>query len=316
MENASSGSKPSSLQQFYLLAVRLLTPLHIGAGEGESEVDKPVIKDIFGLPYIPASSLKGAIKRLPYFYYLKNNTIYSIFGSSPNVNPSVAVVGLLDAIPLCFLARELEKVYCYVSFLPHFLHFLDYCRIAGLLSEQELNKLVIPNRGKPLVFPESEFIGRNEIIINERKFGKPEQLKDWDKVQELLRKIGKIFGLEDFVKRFVVLPETPEAVAALRSSCIIYTRNSLELLVKQVRSGLLWSEEYVPYNSIFVSVVILERQRLGAVLEKISENDIKNELEKQFNELEKKLRNSEPVYLFLGGLESIGKGFAEIRSIK
>ncbi len=43
------------------------TGLHIGAGKGSLEIggaDNPVIKDAFGMPYIPGSSLRGRIRAL------------------------------------------------------------------------------------------------------------------------------------------------------------------------------------------------------------------------------------------------------------
>ncbi|MGH9665067.1 MAG: type III-A CRISPR-associated RAMP protein Csm3 [Bryobacteraceae bacterium] len=43
------------------------TGLHIGAGKGSLEIggaDNPVVKDAFGLPYIPGSSLRGKIRCL------------------------------------------------------------------------------------------------------------------------------------------------------------------------------------------------------------------------------------------------------------
>jgi CRISPR-associated protein Csm3 len=43
------------------------TGLHIGAGKGSLEIggaDNPVVKDAFGLPYIPGSSLKGRLRSL------------------------------------------------------------------------------------------------------------------------------------------------------------------------------------------------------------------------------------------------------------
>src|SRR5947209_9909267 len=43
------------------------TGLHIGAGKGSLEIggaDNPVIKDAFGMPYIPGSSLRGRIRCL------------------------------------------------------------------------------------------------------------------------------------------------------------------------------------------------------------------------------------------------------------
>ena len=43
------------------------TGLHIGAGKGSLEIggaDNPVVKDAFGRPYIPGSSLRGKIRTL------------------------------------------------------------------------------------------------------------------------------------------------------------------------------------------------------------------------------------------------------------
>ena len=43
------------------------TGLHIGAGKGSLEIggaDNPVVKDAFGIPYIPGSSLRGRLRSL------------------------------------------------------------------------------------------------------------------------------------------------------------------------------------------------------------------------------------------------------------
>src|SRR5271167_2977108 len=56
------------------------TGLHIGAGKGSLEIggaDNPVVKDAFGLPYIPGSSLRGKIRSL------LENAIGLLFGRNP-----------------------------------------------------------------------------------------------------------------------------------------------------------------------------------------------------------------------------------------
>ena len=43
------------------------TGLHIGAGKGSLEIggaDNPVVKDAFGRPYVPGSSLRGRLRSL------------------------------------------------------------------------------------------------------------------------------------------------------------------------------------------------------------------------------------------------------------
>jgi len=47
--------------------VQCQTGLHIGAGKGSLEIggaDNPVVKDAFGIPYIPGSSLRGRLRSL------------------------------------------------------------------------------------------------------------------------------------------------------------------------------------------------------------------------------------------------------------
>src|ERR1035438_8459421 len=49
------------------LDLTCLTGLHIGAGKGSLEIggaDNPVVKDAFGLPYIPGSSLRGKLRSM------------------------------------------------------------------------------------------------------------------------------------------------------------------------------------------------------------------------------------------------------------
>src|ERR1700729_613317 len=48
-------------------ALECQTGLHIGAGKGSLEIggaDNPVVKDAFGLPYVPGSSLRGKLRSL------------------------------------------------------------------------------------------------------------------------------------------------------------------------------------------------------------------------------------------------------------
>src|SRR5436309_13133089 len=47
--------------------IQCKTGLHIGAGKGSLEIggaDNPVVKDAFGIPYIPGSSLRGRLRSL------------------------------------------------------------------------------------------------------------------------------------------------------------------------------------------------------------------------------------------------------------
>ena len=43
--------------------LKLLTPLHVGAGQGLSHIDLPIVREVHtGFPYVPASSIKGVVR--------------------------------------------------------------------------------------------------------------------------------------------------------------------------------------------------------------------------------------------------------------
>src|SRR6476660_472539 len=67
-------SAPTSQTELKLIGKLILegelhceTGLHVGAGKGSLEIggsDNPVVKDAFGRPYVPGSSLRGKIRSL------------------------------------------------------------------------------------------------------------------------------------------------------------------------------------------------------------------------------------------------------------
>ncbi|MCS7244231.1 MAG: type III-A CRISPR-associated RAMP protein Csm3 [Candidatus Calescibacterium sp.] len=63
--------------------IELLTGLHIGTSKDTMKIgdlDNPVIKDAFGKPYIPGSSLKGKMRSLMEYYHSlisPHNLVYS-----------------------------------------------------------------------------------------------------------------------------------------------------------------------------------------------------------------------------------------------
>ncbi len=45
--------------------IKVLTPLHVGAGQGLSHVDLPIVREVHtGFPFVPGSSVKGSLREL------------------------------------------------------------------------------------------------------------------------------------------------------------------------------------------------------------------------------------------------------------
>src|ERR671929_2312976 len=68
MSSHTAGTQLTFLGKLILEGeIECRTGLHIGAGKGSLEIggaDNPVVKDAFGIPYIPGSSLRGRLRSL------------------------------------------------------------------------------------------------------------------------------------------------------------------------------------------------------------------------------------------------------------
>ena len=68
MSSHTAGTELTFLGKLILEGeIQCHTGLHIGAGKGSLEIggaDNPVVKDAFGVPYIPGSSLRGRLRSL------------------------------------------------------------------------------------------------------------------------------------------------------------------------------------------------------------------------------------------------------------
>jgi CRISPR-associated protein Csm3 len=68
MSSHTAGTRLTFLGKLILEGeIQCQTGLHIGAGKGSLEIggaDNPVVKDAFGVPYIPGSSLRGRLRSL------------------------------------------------------------------------------------------------------------------------------------------------------------------------------------------------------------------------------------------------------------
>jgi CRISPR-associated protein Cmr4 len=288
-----------------LLGIKLITPLHIGSGEMSFEVDRPIIRDALGIPYIPASSLKGALRRYAKAIFNNNNDVKVLFGSETNdENKNPSMIDILDAVPIFFLARELTNGYCYVTTEYLLRRALDYYRAVtnSQINKDDLRILNSLNESfDAVILKENQlFIDKNdrELIINEVQVSvNPNKVdsNEKDPVYSLLNEISKNFEIPDLLSRLVIIKDFALAKEVIDRSMIVYNRNRLEDFQKLVKPGALWSEEYIPYNTVFLSAMFFGRMK-----EPNEDEEVKiKEFLKRF-----------PLELFLGGLESIGKGFS------
>lgn len=299
-QNLSIGAYTSS----DLLFIRTLTPLHVGVGRAGGIVDLPVQRDLYGYPIIYSSSIKGALKTT--CFRTKIEKCEDIFGSEPGVMPSKpGKVMLLDAQLLLIPVRLLKGVYGYIT-SPYMLKkFSDYIQIKDVKQAEDLSKIITEletvfkaENKVEVVVSNSDDISisaGNEkyLVINEEFWLKPQEDK------ELVNKIINYFPKElkeklelDKNKLMIVSDINDLSIQVVEKSLIRLQRIRLKREEKIVETGMLWSEEYVPQNTIFYTLILY-------TTDNIKEN---------FRDMLGKTGN----YLILGGNETIGKGLTKL----
>lgn len=158
----------------------------------------------------------------------------------------------------------------------------------------EEGKFIILSTGKgPRNIEKKEKKG---LYVNERELICQGILDE--KLREKFTNILKIIGIEN---EPIIIISDKDIVPIANDSTIVYWRNRLKKDMKVVERGALWSEEYIPDGTVFVSGVFLSTSMLLNEEEKLCEK-VREDAKKL---LEKILKDK---YYFVGGLETIGKG--------
>jgi len=124
-----------------LLSVVSLTPLHMGVGRGLFDVDLPIARDEFTIPYIPGSGIKGALRAR--FRLLidvesddhKREKIKILdrifFGQVPESPEALAgSVMISDAVLLAIPVRTLYGLWAYATSPFQLKRFIEYYLLA------------------------------------------------------------------------------------------------------------------------------------------------------------------------------------------
>jgi CRISPR-associated protein Cmr4 len=296
----------SSNPPAYILFLRALTPLHVGAGRGASvHVELPVQRDEFGFPTIWASSLKGALRaNFDRGSKCDKNIIFGPEPASPEVSDYSSAASFTDSRLILIPGRLLKGVWAFIT-SPH---MLEQFKVLLEVRGEKVDMLSVPSVSddealvsKPeLILTGSD--GKKYIVVNEAKLEKAREDKA---VAESLSKVlpDKIASMVKD-KGVIVVPDTISRDIINRSMVIQY-RVRLDPNTKTVEQGP-WSEEYTPSNTVMASLVVCREPRRrgsggGACA---SATDVCSDLVGYFT--------STRSTIYVGGKETIGKGLIEL----
>jgi len=321
-----------TLGQVYLASA--LTSLHVGVGRSVGVVDLPVAKDAFGIPYIPASSLKGTFKSecirqvvhdlvgaVDYngtdtlkknFKNKLNEKCEWLFGWDLRIRETISPeetfsspINFTDA-PLLFFPVRVEGSngleYAYATSETLLRRAISVTNVTNKTPEflSQLVDAFDESSGGSTVWREvtgDHSEGIETVYVN----GVPVRVKHFQVAlqdvmpDELSKKLSKnIFILSDESLKQVI-ERGLERV----------TRVRLDPIRKVVERGALWTEEYVPQGSVFIFSVIFKPTASGGriVLPKVAWGEFES------------LLNHLNYVVQVGGKETIGKGMIKLKEV-
>jgi len=260
-------------KEYYLLKV--LTPLHIGAGQGLGHVDLPIVREAHtNFPYLPGTSLKGALRNLEINQVarargekpsqveerlksdqkeediLRLAKIFGVAGEGAEEGKEVGAGKVLfsDAFIVLFPAKSAKGIFSLIN-CPYAIN-----RFFELLGVEQRVKDVPEGKVKVLSTKDHKnLINNNKLLLEEFVF----EAEESEELKKFVELVGTFVGEEN--KRRIVCVNDTDFKDFVSNYTEVQTHIKIDLDTGTVKEGALWTEEYAPAESVFAfSLVFLE----------------------------------------------------------
>lgn len=286
-----------------LVYIKALTSVHAGTGQGLETVDMPIQRERHSnIPKIEASSLKGSIKHWIYQNLKNDENLKELLNEMlgpENGETSASRLGFTDARLLFFPIKSDDDIYKLVT-CPYILNrWKEDLKFADdkmdnkqdepdkkdkSSKQDELNKLREPEYGKCFS------LKKGKIFLEEYIFESEEN----DCINNLANIINRNNDNVIDKNKIVILNNT-EFIDLVTMYTEIVTRNRIDFNTGTTIEGGLFSEEYLPSESIMYFTLLA------------SPNFSKNDSTNPINFFDENIGDVFQV----GGDATIGKGFVK-----
>ena len=265
------------------------TPLHAGAGGEIKAIDLPLQRERHTqYPMIQGSSIKGVMRNSAKSLHIED--IDGLFGSKDGVGG----ISITDARLLAFPVRSLKGVFGWIT-SPFVLNrYARDLKIAGKEIAFDIGKI---EDGKAIVSQESNLVYNNHLYIEDVEFA-----VEIGEIKNIANEISKAFPSSKeydairnkFVKDLAIVSDDVfKEFVSLSTEVVTRIKINPDTGTVDKKTGGLWSEEYLPSDTILYSLIL-----------------IPNRNEKQ--KIEESLKIYNERILQIGGDETIGKGLVRI----
>ena len=270
--------------KLHCIAVRAETFLHPGVGQVLGSVDLPVAREAgTGMPYVAGSSMKGALRDRVESFDKKAEAKVWFGDDSPGGSTSAGAVIVSDLRLVALPLRRLDKAFAYVT-SPYLLKRLE--QDIFLATGNTINlPASVPAHDQALIFETST----PRFVIEDLAF---QSAQGDAALLTALASLGFPNVDEPLLKARLVVVSNKAMSWLTRYALPTRMRNALTDK-KTVLRGHLWSEEYLPPETLF-SLLIGQRPNVpGAPLANFQTF----------------MKNSAKGLMQVGGNETVGQGW-------
>lgn len=291
-----------------LLSLFAESPIHAGTGTELGHVDLPIQRErATRFPTIHGSGIKGVLRDLARrTEKLDGSVVQQLFGSEPPSGPGGSPLepGALifsDARLVLFPCRTAGPVFAWVT-SPYLLNRL--LRDAVGASLPNVPKIVPkPSQSEAIVTQQAEF-PEGGVLIEEFEFSRKrdDEAGKWaDFLKGLLPNEREYTFWRDLLPKALVIVSDDNLRDFVTHATEVVTRVRLDPEKKTVAEKALWSEEYLPQDSLLYCVVEVT----------VRKNSERTALLSHF----RTILSAYPTAQF-GGKETVGRGFLRLKVIE
>ncbi|WP_432408176.1 type III-B CRISPR module RAMP protein Cmr4 [Wukongibacter sp. M2B1] len=272
------------------IIIKAVTPVHAGIGRELGLVDMPIQRESHtGIPKIEGSTIKGSMREM---YRLNNEgKVKKLFGHDDG-DKGAGIIGFSDGKLLLYPVKSLNNLFTYITcpyLLNRFIEDLDFLRST---DKRKYSKVEINiKEGHVILLNDNK---EKDIVLDVYKFEQMNNKEDLKDIREIL--LHKLY-----IKRNVAILCDEDFAELISLNREIVTRNKIKYETGIVEDGALFTEEYLPAESILYSLLLV-----NGILENTGKN--KNLVEDYKNK-------DLPSVLQVGGNKTIGKGIVRISKI-
>ncbi|AEH51246.1 type III-B CRISPR module RAMP protein Cmr4 [Pseudothermotoga thermarum] len=280
------------------------TSVHPGSGSSIGIVDLPIQREVHtNFPKIESTSLKGCLRET--FRRMQKNSfaiVEEIFGPEEIGEEAYAgAISITDAKLLLFPVKSVKGVFAYVT-CPLTLNRFKK-EFSSILGGKVFENVQI--KESTVCMGSDLLVDSKSIILEEFSFDVGEDEGTTNIAKELSNLVfpndpAYKFWREKLQKSLVILPDNDFRDFVTNSTEVV-TRIKIDTTTGTVQRGALWTEEYLPQDTILYSFVLAsEPRKKGATL-------------KDENEVFEKFKVIDNLVMQIGGNQTVGKGLVRVK---